>query len=69
MNTNFVPFIILDMFKVFLWPHNYFLHWSHINPSICMYISGITCDTSKVNEMKLGMLMLMIAQMMLVIMK
>ena len=44
MNTNIVPFTILDVSKVFLWPHNYLLHWSHIVTSICMYIINITCD-------------------------
>ena len=34
-----------------------------------MYISNITCDKDKVNEMKLLMLMLMNAWMMLVLMK
>ena len=34
-----------------------------------MYISNITCDTDKVNEMKLLMLMLMNAWMMLVLLK
>jgi len=37
--------------------------------SICKYISNITCDKEKVNEMKLHMLMLMNAWMMLVLMK
>ena len=34
-----------------------------------MYISNITCDKDKVNEMKLLMLMLINAWMMLVLMK
>ena len=38
MNTNIVPFTILDVSKVFLRPHNHLLHWSH------MYIINITCD-------------------------
>ena len=37
--------------------------------SICKYISNITCDIEKVNEMKLHMLMLMNDWMMLVLMK
>ena len=34
MNTTVVPSDILNMFKVFLWFHNHFIDWSHINPSI-----------------------------------
>ena len=37
--------------------------------SICKYISNITCDKEKVNEMKLHMLMLMNAWMILVLVK
>ena len=37
--------------------------------SICKYISNITCDKEKVNEMKLHMLMLMNAWMMHVLIK
>jgi len=37
--------------------------------SIIKYMSNITCDKEKVNEMKLHMLMLMNAWMMLVLMK
>ena len=55
INTNIVLFTILDMSKVFLWPHNYLLHWSHMITSICKYISNITGDEEKVNEMKLHM--------------
>ena len=44
MNTNIVPFTILDMSKVFLWHHNHLLHWSHMITSICMYTINITCD-------------------------
>ena len=69
MNTNIVPFTILDMYKLFLWPHNHFLHWSHIITSICKYISNIIGDKEKVNEIKLHMLMLMNAWMMLILMK
>ena len=35
MNTKVVPSHILNMFKVFLWFHNHFIHWLHVNPSIC----------------------------------
>ena len=44
MNTNIVLFTILDLSKVFSWPHNHLLHWSHMILSICMYIINITCD-------------------------
>ena len=37
MNTNIVPFIILDVSKVFSWPHNHFIHWSYMITSICIY--------------------------------
>ena len=47
MNTNIILFTILDMSKVFLWPHNHLLHWSHIITTICKYIINITCDTYK----------------------
>ena len=69
MNTKIVQFIILDVSKVFSWPHNHFIHWSYMITSICKYISNITCDKEKVNEMKLHMLMLMNEWMMLVLMK
>ena len=42
---------------------------THNGKHIYMYISNITCDKDKVNEMKLLMLMLMNAWMMLVLMK
>ena len=38
MNTKVVPCDILNMFKVLLGFHNHFIHWLHINPSICMAI-------------------------------
>ena len=69
MNINIVPIIIIDVNKVFSWPQNHFIHWSYMITSICKYISNITCDKEKVNEMKLHMLMLMNAWMMLVLMK
>ena len=43
MNTNIVLFTTLDLSKVFSWPHNHLLHWSHTITSICMYIINITC--------------------------
>ena len=57
MNINIVPNIILDVY------------WSHMITSIIKYMSNITCDKEKVNEMKLHMLMFMNAWMMLVLMK
>ena len=35
MNTKVVPYDILSMFKVLLRSHKHFIHWSHVNPSIC----------------------------------
>ena len=35
MNTKVVPCDILNMFKVLLGFHNHFVHWLHVNPSIC----------------------------------
>ena len=35
MNTKVVPSDILHMFKVFLRFHTHFIHWLHVNPSIC----------------------------------
>ena len=69
MNTNIVPIIILGVSKVFWWPHNHLMHWSHMITSIIKYMSNIPCDKEKVNEMKLHMLMLMNEWMMLVLMK
>ena len=69
MNTNIVLFTILDLSKVFSWPHNPFIHWSYMITSICKYISNITCDKDRVNEMKLHMLIVMNAWMMLMLMK
>ena len=37
MNTNVVPYDILNMFKVLLRSHKHFTHWSHVNPSICKH--------------------------------
>jgi len=44
MNTKIVLFTTLYLSKVFSWPHNHILHWSHMITSICMYIINITCD-------------------------
>ena len=35
MNTKVVSCDILNMFKVLLGFNNHFIHWFHINPSIC----------------------------------
>ena len=35
MNTKVVPYEILNMFKVLLGSHKHFIHWLHVNPSIC----------------------------------
>ena len=59
MNANIVPFSTLDVSKVFWWPHNHLMHRSHMITSIIKYMSNITCDKEKVNEMTLHMLMLM----------
>ena len=68
MNTNIVPFSILDVSKVILWPRNHILHWSHKITSIYMYISTSHVIICK-NKMKFHMPMLMNAWMMLVLMK
>jgi hypothetical protein len=46
MNTNIVPFTILDVCKVLLWPYNHFIHWSYMitSISIYIYIINISCD-------------------------
>ena len=46
MNTKVVPYDILNMFKVPLWSHKHFIHWSHVNPSICKAFSDNTCNIS-----------------------
>ena len=66
MNTNIVPFTILDMSKVFLWPHNHLLHWSHMITHV--YNQHHMWWYVK-NKMKFHMLMLMNSWMMLVLMK
>ena len=40
MNTKVVPCDIINMFKVLLRSHKHFLHWSHVNPSICKAFSN-----------------------------
>ena len=35
MNTKVFPCDNLDMLKVLLGSQNHFIHWSHVNPSIC----------------------------------
>ena len=35
MNTKVVPSDIVNMFKVFLRFHTHFIHWLHVNPSLC----------------------------------
>ena len=47
MNTKVVPCDILNMFKVLLGSYKHFLHWSHVNPSICKAFSDNPCDISK----------------------
>ena len=37
MNTKVVPCDILNMFKGILRSHKHFIHWSHVNPSICKH--------------------------------
>ena len=39
MNTKVVPYDILNMFRVPLRFHKHFIHWSHVNPSICQGFS------------------------------
>ena len=40
MNTKVVPNDILNTLKVLLGPHKHFIHWSHVNPSICKAFSN-----------------------------
>ena len=40
MNTKVVPCDILNMFKVLLRSQKYFMHWSHVNPSLCKEFSN-----------------------------
>ena len=46
MNTKVVSYDIINMFKVSLRSHKHFIHWSHVNPSICKTFSDNTCDIS-----------------------
>ena len=46
MNTKVVSCDILNMFKVPLWSHKHFIHWSHVNPIICEAFSDNTCNIS-----------------------
>ena len=39
INTKVVPCDIINMFKVPLRSHKHFIHWSHVNPSICKAFS------------------------------
>ena len=40
MNTKVVPCDIINMFNVLLRSHKHFIHWSHVNPSICKAFSN-----------------------------
>jgi len=40
MNTKVVAFDIRNMFTVLLRSHKHFIHWSHVNPSICKAFSN-----------------------------
>ena len=46
MSTKVVPCDSLNMFKVLLRSHKHFIHWSHVNPSICKAFSDNTCNIS-----------------------
>ena len=46
MNTKVVPYDILNMFNIPLRSHKHFIHWSHVNPSICKALSDNTCNIS-----------------------
>ena len=35
VNTKVVPYDILGLLKVLLGSHKHFIHWLHVNPSIC----------------------------------
>ena len=69
MNTNIVPFTILDVSKVFSWPHNHLIHWSYMIASISIYIKSTFHVTTYKNGMKFHMLMFKNAWMMLVLIK
>ena len=40
MNTRVVLCDILNIFKELLRSHKHFIHWSHVNPSICKAFSN-----------------------------
>ena len=46
MNTKVVSYDIINMFKVSLRSHKHFIHWSHVNPSICKAFSDNSCNIS-----------------------
>ena len=69
MNINIVPFIILDVSKVFSWCHNHLIIWSYMIASIIIYIKSTFHVTMYKNKMKFHMLMFMNAWMMLVLIK
>ena len=58
-NISIVPFIILDVPKVFSWPHHHLIHWSYMIASISIYIKSTFHVTMYKNEMKFYMLMFM----------
>ena len=39
MNTKVFSYDILNMLMVLLRSHKHFIHWSHVNPSICKAFS------------------------------
>ena len=59
MNINIVPIIILDVSKVFSWPHNHLIHWSYMIARIRIYIKSTFQVIRYKNEMKFHMLMFM----------
>ena len=40
MNIKVVPYDILNMLRVLLKSHKHFIHWLHVNPSICKAFSN-----------------------------
>ena len=46
MNTKVVPTDILNMLKVLLGSHKYFIHWSHANQAYVKHLVTNTCDIS-----------------------
>ena len=47
MNTKVFANDILNMLKVLLESRKHFIHWLHVNLSICEAIRDNTCDISK----------------------